>query len=362
MINLPFWAKIGPVQPTGGRELATISQRGPYQWRARIRRAGYPEQSETFITKADAEAWVREIEGKMDRGIFIDRNALEKTTLFDILDRYEKEITPTKRGEVQEKSKIRILKKSKLSGMSLAVIQTKDIVAYRNERIKEVGAATVGREINLLSNVFNVARTEWALPGLSNPAQGIRRPKLPQGRNRRASIDELDRIIAETQSPILKTLIPLAVETAMRRGEMTLFEWRDVDFDKRTIYLRMTKNGSARAVPLSTAAMALLEALPRTDGKVFSVRADSLTQAFSRSLQRARKEYEKECAEQGIPADPEFLTGLRLHDMRHEATSRLFEDKELQMAEVMAVTGHKDTRSMLRYTHLKAHQLAKKLG
>jgi len=357
-----YWASIGPVQHTGERELATISRRGEYQWRAKIRRSGYPEQSKTFNTKAEAETWVREIEGKMDRGIFIDRNALEKTTLFDILDRYEKEITPTKKGEVQERSKLKILKKSRLSGMSLAVIQPKDIVAYRNERIKEVKAATVGREINLLSNAFNVARTEWGLPGLLNPAQGIRRPKLPQGRNRRASIDELNRIISETQSPILKTLIPLAVETAMRRGEMTLFEWKDVDFDKRTIYLRMTKNGTARAVPLSTTAMALLEALPRTDGRVFSVRADSITQAFSRSVQRARKEYEKECAEQGIPADPEFLTGLRLHDMRHEATSRLFEDKELQMAEVMAVTGHKDTRSMLRYTHLQAHQLAKKLG
>ena len=101
--------------------MATITNRGPYQWRAKIRRAGYPEQSKTFETKADAEAWVRDIEGKMDRGIFIDRSALEKTKLFDILDRYEEEITPPKKGEAQEKSKLKILKKSKLSGMSLAV-------------------------------------------------------------------------------------------------------------------------------------------------------------------------------------------------------------------------------------------------
>ena len=69
----------------------------------------------------------------MDRGIFIDRSILEKTKLFDILDRYEREITPTKKGEVQEKSKLKILKKSKLSGMSLAVIQPQHIVDYRNE-------------------------------------------------------------------------------------------------------------------------------------------------------------------------------------------------------------------------------------
>lgn len=343
--------------------MASITQRGPYQWRARIRRAGYPEQSNTFITKVEAEAWVREIEGKMDRGIFIDRNTLEKTTLFDILDRYEKEVTPTKKGEIQEKSKLNILKKAKLSGMSLAKIQPKDIVHYRDERSKEVAAATVAREINLLSHVFNVARTEWGLPGLLNPTEGIRRPKLPQGRNRRAPMGELERIISATQSPILRVLIPLAIETAMRRGEMVLFEWKDVDFDKRTIYLRTTKNGSARVVPLSSKAIALLKMLPKHEnGKVFNVRADTLTQAFSRSLKRARRLYEEECVEKNIPIDPEFLTGLRLHDMRHEATSRLVEDKNLEMIEVMAVTGHKDVRSTLRYTHLKAQQLAEKLG
>jgi integrase len=195
-----------------------------------------------------------------------------------------------------------------------------------------------------------------------NHAQGIRGLKLPQGRNRRASIDELQRIIAATESPTLKVLIPFAVETAMRRGEMVSFEWRDVDFDKQTIFLSTTKNGSARTVPLSTKAILLLKALPKTEGKVFEVRADTITQAFSRSLQRARKIYEQECIERNEPVDAKFLTGLRLHDMRHEATSRLVEDKNLQMPEVMAVTGHKDIRSMMRYTHLQAHHLAKKLG
>jgi integrase len=363
LINTSFWAKIGPIGfYLLERVLATINYRGPYQWRAKIRRTGYPEQSKTFLTKVEAEAWVRDIESKIDQGIFIDRSALEKTKLLDILDRYEKEITPTKKGQTQEKSKLKILKNSKLSGLSLAAIRTKDIVNYRNERSKEVAAATVGREINLLSHVFNIARTEWGLPGLSNPVQGIRRLKLPQGRNRRASVDELQRIIAASESPVLKVLIPFAIETAMRRGELVLFEWKDIDFDKQTIFLRTTKNGSARTVPLSTKAMALLQALPKTEGKVFGVRADTLTQAFSRSLQRARKIYEQECMERDEPIDAEFLTKLRLHDMRHEATSRLVEDKNLQMAEVMAVTGHKDIRSMMRYTHLQAHQLAKKLG
>lgn len=153
--------------------MATISSRGSYQWRAKICRAGYPEQSKTFVTKVEAEAWARDIESKMDRGIFIDRSALEKTKLLDILDRYEKEITPTKKGQIQEKSKLKILKNSKLSGLSFAAIRTKDIVSYRNERSKEVAPATVGREINLLSHAFNVARTEWDLPGLLNPVQGI---------------------------------------------------------------------------------------------------------------------------------------------------------------------------------------------
>lgn len=344
--------------------MASITYRGEYQWRARIRRSGYPEQTKTFFTKADAEGWVREVEGKMDRGVFVDKSLLEKTTLFDLLNRYEKEITPKKKGVIQEKSKIKILKESYLSGTSIGNIHAVDIVEYRDARLKEVEPATVGREMNLLSHVFNIARSEWGLRGLENPVQGVRRPKLPKGRNRRIeSVEELKRIIAATESQTLKVLIPLAIETAMRRSEMVSIKAVDVNLSKCTITLHDSKNGERRTVPLSSRAVALLRThKPLENGEMFGMRPDSATQAFSRAVKRARKIYEEECKAEGKSPDKNFLTNLRLHDMRHEAASRLFENTDLREFEIMSITGHKDSRQLKRYTHLRATDLAKKLG
>ncbi len=55
------------------------------------------------------------------------------------------------------------------------------------------------------------------------------------------------------------------------------------------------------------------------------------------------------------------IEDLRFHDLRHEATTRLFE-QGLNIMEVASITGHKDLRMLRRYTHLKAEDLAKKLG
>ncbi|EQD25943.1 phage integrase family protein, partial [mine drainage metagenome] len=109
-----------------------------------------------------------------------------------------------------------------------------------------------------------------------------------------------------------------------------------------TAHLPHTKNGSARDVPLSSRAVAILHALPRRiDGRVFGLRPDSVTQAFERAAQRAG------------------IENLRLHDLRHEATSRLAE-KLPNLIELAAVTGHKDLRMLKRYYHPRATDLAKK--
>lgn len=350
--------------------MATFEKRGDYQWRAKIRREGYPNQSKTFDTKADAEAWARDTESKMDHGTFIDRSAIEKNTFGDLLDRYVKEITPDKKGRLKEESKIRGLKKTKLSQMTLARIEPGDIADYRDERLKKVANATVTKEMNLISHVFAIATSEWRMRGLTNPVTGMRRPKAPKGRDRRIHLeeehqdrDELNRLIAETQSPSLKTLIPLAVETAMRRGEMIGIKLKDVNLDKQTIKLHDSKNGESRVVPLSTRVVKLLKELPkRADGQLFAIKPDSATTAFKRALKRARIAYEKECAEKGKIPDPEYLTNLRLHDMRHESTSRFFEKGTLETMEVAAITGHKSLQMLKRYTHLRAENLAKKLG
>jgi integrase len=122
--------------------------------------------------------------------------------------------------------------------------------------------------------------------------------------------------------------------------------WEEIDLVKGTAHLPITKTDVPRTVPLSTLAIATLNGLPRRiDGRVFGLKAESMSQAFERACEERRAN----------------IQDLRFHDLRHEATSRLFE-RGLNVMEVAAITGHKTLDMLKRYTHLRAEDLAKKLG
>ncbi|MHB8455410.1 MAG: site-specific integrase [Acidiferrobacterales bacterium] len=341
--------------------------------RVKIRRRGLPLTSKNFDVHGPkvsdlnaalrhAEKWARMIESEMDRGAFVSRAESESTTLRECLERYAREITPQKKGAAAEFSKIEILKAHPIAERVMVTIRGSDVAQYRDGRTKLVGPATIVRELGTLSHVFNIARREWGMENLANPVQVVRKPKLPQGRERRLFPGELNAIIAASESAELCTILQLELETAMRRGELTALLWCDVHLKSRYLQLRDTKNGDARTVPLSSKAIKLLSNLPRRlDGRVWGMRADSITHAFERARDRARRRYEEKCKESGDTPKPCFLKELRFHDLRHEATSRFFE-KGLNPIEAAAVTGHKDLRMLKRYTHLNPTVLAEKLG
>ena len=340
--------------------MAAIYKRGPGHWQVLVRRKGYPTQSKSFKRRLDADAWAREVEAEMDRGVFASRKEAENTTLSDALDRYEREVTIHKKG-FQEKALIKKWKSHPLAIRSLLSIQGKDIAAYRDARLKEVSPNAVRLELAVISHLFTIAVKEWGMAGLVNPVSQIRKPKLPQGRDRRLLPGEMDRILSASDSPVLSDLVRFAVETAMRRGELAGMTWDRVDLRKRTVTLPETKNGEKRVVPLSTEAVRVLSGLARRiDGEVWGMEPASITQAFLRALSRARKAYEKECEEKKEKPDPAYLVDLTFHDLRHEATSRFFE-KGLNPMQVAAITGHKTLQMLKRYTHLKAEDLAEML-
>ena len=340
--------------------MATIRERGPYQWQAQVLRKGQSPQYKTFNNKADAEKWARLVEAEMDRGVFIPRKEAENTTLSEALDRYEREVTIHKKG-FQEKALIKKWKTHPLAARFLTSIQGKDIATYRDSRLKEVSPNTVRLELAVISHLFTVAVKEWGMAGLVNPVMQIRKPKLPRGRDRRLQSGEIERICQASDSPVLAALVQLAVETGMRRSELAGMIWERVDLKRKTIMLPVTKNGEKRVVPLSPEAVRILDRIPmRIDGEVWEMEPDSITQAFIRAVSRARKSYEKECKEKGTKPDPAFLVDLTFHDLRHEATSRFFE-KGLNPMQVAAITGHKTFQMLKRYTHLKAEDLAELL-
>jgi integrase len=140
-----------------------------------------------------------------------------------------------------------------------------------------------------------------------------------------------------------------------------------VSLDSRTVILRDTKNGDSREVPLSSAVVAALQdwkkrtAVVSITGKVFQITPHAISVAFRRATRRARKLHDAEYVRTVENSDPSFLLGLRFHDLRHEAVSRLFE-QGFNVMEVAAISGHRTLQMLKRYTHLKAVDLARRLG
>ena len=326
--------------------MATIRQKGDKQWHVQIRKRGYPPETRTFGTKSAAQKWATLIEAEMARGMFVSRTEAESTTLDEVLDRYAAEVLPTKRSQAPELSRIRTLREH-FGRFHLASLTSTKISEFRDTRAKQVSAQTVIHEINLLNRVLKTATMDWgiALPaGL--PTALVRKPTRPRGRDRRVSAEEISKIIEHSESPYIRDAITLAVETALRRRELAELRWEHIDVTKRTAFIpdAIAKTGVARRIPLSSVALETLKAMPRNiTGKVFDLAADSISQAFERAGKRAG------------------VSGARWHDLRHEATSRLFE-RGLNVMEVATITGHKTLDMLQRYTHLKAEDLAKKLA
>lgn len=324
--------------------MATIRKLPSGSWQVQVRRKGENPVSKSFSNKSLAEQWARTIESQIDHGIFVDRSEAERTTLGELIDRYLIEVTPTKKGCKQEVYRLQTLKKQ-LGQLVVGSIQGKHIADYKDQRLREGKAsATVLRELCDLSHLFNVAIKDWGIPLNSNPAKLVRRPSVAKGRDRRLTTTEIKQLLAAlAETDEMVPIVQLAIETGMRRSELLAMQWSNVDIKNRFVLLPDTKNGDSRAVPLSKRAIELLEQLPRTAKQVFSTKPDSVSQAFNRACKRVG------------------ITDLRFHDLRHEATSRLFE-KGLNTMEVSAVTGHKTLSMLKRYTHLRASDIAIKLG
>ena len=283
----------------------------------------------------------------MDRGVFVSRTEANNTTLAEALDRYRREVSSRKRGSVQETSVASILAAGPLGRRTLGSLQGKDLATYRDGMIAEgYSPITIKRRLALLSHLYKVAEREWGMGGLVNPVPHVSMPRVANARTRRLVDDELPRLLAAavTYGGEIGPLITWAIETAMRRGEIAAMRWEHLDRKARVLLIPETKTGTPRRVPLSTAALGVLDQLPRRlDGRVWGMRPDSISQAFERVCKAAD------------------IEGLTFHDLRHEGTSRLFE-KGLGLMEVASITGHKTMQMLKRYTHLRAEDLVGRLG
>lgn len=322
--------------------MATIRKRRNKHWQAIVRSKGTKTQSKTFERKTDALAWAKVIESEMARGTFVDSSPAENITVGDLIDRYLSTLDMSESKSRIARSTSRALV-THVGDYSCARLSPAHIAEFRDRRLLEVSPTTVNHGLSMLFKLLKLAQDEWGIP-FPKGIPKVKKPKRPRGRDRRLQGDEEGLILDElADNPVMYTVVILAVETAMRRGEVANARWEHINWDNQTLFLPTTKNGEPRSVPLSKRSVEALQSLDKQGPLIVGITADSISQAFERACKRAR------------------IEGLRFHDLRHEATSRLFE-KGLNTMEVATITGHKTLSMLNRYTHLRAEDLVHRLS
>ena len=325
--------------------MATIRKRGN-KYHAQIRKLGYPSITQSFSSLTTAKRWVSVTEADMERHLHVV--IPDNTLLGELLDRYEDEVSPLHKSHQVEKYRLKTLKR-RLGDISITRLSPALLCKYRDTRLGTVSPASLKRELVILSSVINTAIKEWGINLQSNPVSMVSLPKIARGRDRRLEAGEEAKLLA--CSGELKRIIIVALETGMRRGEILNIKRSHIDLAHQTLLIPITKTDTPRTIPLSSRAIEALREQLRGSDNVISIEETTLFSYTARGLSGA---FLRLCRKHG-------LGNLHFHDLRHEATSRFFE-KGLNPVEVATITGHKDTRMLMRYTHLRAEDLVKRLG
>jgi integrase len=348
--------------------MATFQLRKNGKVTAKIRRHGITK-SETFSKREDAEAWARKVESEIERGLWRDTTEAERTTIADICKDYRNKVLPALHGKGNS-SALNVIEE-RLGNVMLAKLTPRLVADFRDWRLKTVSNETVRKELGVLSKMIDTAQREWGITIAVNPCKGVTKPAPGRPRDRRllpGEQEQLEIALSQCRNNYMLPLFKIALETAARQGELLALRWKHVNKNRKLAMLYDTKNGEDRATPLSSAALAILDGLPRAleEERVFPLSQSLVVQAWGHAIDRARRNYEQ--AELKVGTKPDDIANspmfrnLHFHDLRHEALSRLAERGDLSVLELASVSGHKTLQMLKRYTHLQAEKLAEKLG
>lgn len=330
-------------------------------WSVQVRRKGFAPVNRNFKNKSDAMQWAAETEAQLGRGVAIPsaRDPSRNTPTYEVMQRYIKEVASQRpyTGKKEEQVLGRMIGECEFMKRPIGTITGEDIANWRNERLRTVLPSTVNREWNRLSSFFKHAIKEWRyhMPN-GNPCQDAKRPAgANRARNSRWSEADIQTMMratnwrADKQPVIIEDYIgwvmQIAVESAMRIGEICSLKVEDFYPEKRAVHLSRTKNGDERWVPLSSKAMSYFGFLIK--GKHPQQFIFPRKESFGVVFRRVR--------------DSVGLSHLTFHDTRHEATTRL-STKYANVLELSAVTGHRDLGSLKRYYNPDPLELSKKMG
>ena len=324
-----------------------------------MRRKPHKAITRTFSTKAQAERWATTKEAEILGGRYQDDRDTAKMPMAAVFDWYETTVATAHTDPANTLSRVKPLRAwfGPTGVLAVTPFQCVDYALARLQSGKKPG--TIKRELGLLSDVFTSAMTFQRVVLQANPVTAafaiIRKKRLvppSTKRDRRLHGGELAALCAirhEKPTQIIEVIL-FAIEAPMRRTEIARMRRDRVDWERSVYYIDRAKmdyktGQRGRVVALSPLALDILMSLPvRSDGRLWAFKTGgSITQAFRRTRKAAG------------------LTNLKFHDLRHEGTSR-YGDKGYNVFKLMAITGHKDVRSVQRYTHLDPERIAAEMA
>jgi integrase len=212
-----------------------------------------------------------------------------------------------------------------------------------DKRAEGLAPATCEKLRILLGRSFELG-VRWGIPGCDkNPTRGVSRKPLNNARERFLTAEEAARLrvaVAQSQNTQLQHVVGLLLLTGARVRELLDAKWSDVDVERKSWLIPTSKTGKPRHVPLSAAALAIIEALPRFKDCPWLVPNPDTLKPFvsiKHGWQRAIRVAK--------------LPGLRIHDLRHSAASFMV-NSGVDLFAVGKVLGHASYQSTQRYAHL----------
>jgi integrase len=335
--------------------MASIEKRttdsGETSYRVKIRLKNYKAQTATFKRLTDAKKWVQDTESAIREGRHFKTTEAKKHTLADLVDRYIKDVLPTKPKQAEKQKQQLEWWKGKMGVYLLADVTTAMIVQYRDElasgetyRGTQRSPATVVRYMAALSHAFSVAVNEWQWLE-DTPMRKVKRPTESRGRVRFLDDDERGRLLKtckESSNAWLYPCVILALSSGMRQAELMGLKWQDVNLKDGFLILHETKNGERRRVPLAGLGLELLQ----EHAKIRRLDTDLL---FPGTIHKnkpidLRKPFETALKAAGI-------NDFHWHDLRH-CTASYLAMNGASLAEIAEVLGHKTLSMVKRYAHL----------
>lgn len=334
--------------------MASIVKTGPKSWRCLVRRKGHKALCRTFRTEREARDWGEQAEAQIDGGGLPATSADTVAAAVQLFRELRESLgRPVARQSSEHYMLQHLADVEGIGAVPILKLTPQRLAQWCRERHEDgAGPCTVGMEISKLGTVLRFASIsrKVVLPDVVAAAMPLltygNLVGASQSRDRRPTPDEMGRLLAALD-PTMADLVRFACATAMRRGEITRILWSDVDESRHLVLIRDRKHprkkvGNHQLVPLLDRtgfdAWAILQRQPRVDARVFPIGPETVSDRFLDA-----------CRICGI-------VDLHFHDLRHHATSLLFESG-MTIEQVPLVTGHARWADLKRYTNLRPESL-----